>query len=192
MKKFLIVGIAVIVLIVCVVGSMIVGKYNTLVSKDLEVDNAQSQVEVVLQRRYDLIPNLVESVKGVMTQEQEVFGAIAEARTKYGSAASGSSEKIDASNNLESALSRLLVVMENYPELKSNQTVQGLMDELAGTENRIAVERKRYNDVVTEFNTLVKTFPNNLYAKMLGFSERSLFEAVTGADTVPDVDLPLD
>lgn len=192
MRNYIIAGVVLVVLVICVIGAVVVGKYNTMVQKDLEVDNAQAQVEVVLQRRYDLIPNLVESVKGAMTQEQEVFGAIADARTKYGSAASGTSEKVDASNGLESALSRLLVIMENYPELKSNETVQGLMDELAGTENRIAVERKRYNDIVTDFNKLIKTFPNNLFAKMLGFEERSLFEAVEGAKTVPTVDLTLE
>lgn len=192
MKKGLLIALGGIALLAVLVVGVVVGKYNTMVQSEQDVENKQAQVEVVLQRRFDLIPNLVESVKGVLTQEQTVFSDIADARTKYGGAASGSAEKVEAANELESALSRLLVIVEGYPELKSNETVQGLMDELAGTENRIAVERRRYNDAVTEFNTLIKTFPNNLFAGIFGFEEKPLFEAAEGAETAPDVDLTLD
>jgi LemA protein len=166
-----------------------VGQYNNLVRLDQDVENKQAQVEVVLQRRFDLIPNLVNATKGIMEQEQEVFTAIAEARTKYGSAAAGSGEKIEAAGELEGALSRLLVIVENYPELKSDSAVIGLMDELAGSENRISTERQRYNDSVTTFNTRIKLFPTNLFASMFGFSEKPLFESAEGADTAPEVNL---
>lgn len=191
MKKDLIwlIGVAAVVLVV--VG-FVVGKYNAMVNAEQDVENKQAQVEVQLQRRFDLIPNLVESVKGVLGQEQTVFGDIAEARTRYAGATEGSNEKVEAANEVEGALGKLLVIMENYPELNSNETVQGLMDELAGTENRISVERQRFNDAVTDFNKLVKTFPNNLFAGMFGFEARSLFEATAGAETAPEVDLTLE
>ncbi|MCC7289641.1 LemA family protein [bacterium] len=167
----------------------LVGMYNSLVTLEQDVANKQSQVEVVLQRRFDLIPNLVNSTKGVLAQEQKVFSDIANARTKYGNASAGSNDKVNAANELESALSRLLVVVENYPQLKSDQTVKDLMTELAGSENRIAVERQRYNDSVTIFNTRVKLFPTNILAGMLGFEAKPLFEATQGADSAPVVDL---
>lgn len=166
-----------------------VGKYNSMITAEQDVAQQQAQVEVVLQRRFDLIPNFVAATKGIMTQEQTIFGQLAEARTKYGSAASGSTEKVDAANQVESALGRLLVVVENYPDLKSNQAVKDLMTELAGSENRIAVERKRYNESVTEFNKMIKTFPNNMLAGLFGFDEKPLFQAAAGAETVPVVDL---
>jgi len=184
--------IGVIVAVIVVFGAILVGYYNSMITAEQEVEKAQAQVEVQLQRRYDLIPNLVESVKAVLTQEQEVFGDIAEARTRYSGAQTGTAEKIEASNDLESAISRLLVIMENYPELKSDQTVQGLMDELAGTENRISVERQRYNDTVTDFNIMIKRFPANIVAKLFGFEERPLFEAVSDAEVAPSVDLSLE
>ena len=192
MKKGLLITAAIVVGLVLLVGGWFVGKYNSMVTGEQEVENKQAQVEVVLQRRYDLIPNLVNSVKGSMTQEQTVFGDIADARTRYAGIASGTSEKVEASNELEGAIGRLLVIMENYPELKSNETVQGLMDELAGTENRISVERQRYNDEVTTFNKLIKTFPNNLFAGLFGFEEKVRFEAVEEAETAPEVDLSLE
>ncbi|MBD3329266.1 LemA family protein [Candidatus Dojkabacteria bacterium] len=173
--------------IVVLIALILIGQYNSLVRLEQEVNNQQAQVETVLQRRYDLIPNLVESAKGVMDQEQEIFTQIAEARTRYGDAQSGSQEKIEAANNLESSLGRLLVIIENYPELKSNETVQSLMDELAGTENRISVERQRYNDSVTKYNIKIKSFPTNLIAGALGFQEKPLFEAVEGAEVAPEV-----
>jgi LemA protein len=189
MKNGLIISLVVIVVLVLCVGASLVGTYNSLVTSEQEVANSQAQVEVVLQRRFDLIPNLVNATKGVLTQEQTVFTAIADARTKYGSAASGSAEKIEAAGQLESSLSRLLVIVENYPDLKSNRTVQDLMTELAGSENRISVERQRYNDSVTSFNTKIKTFPTNIFAGMFGFSEKKLFDAVESANRVPVVNL---
>ena len=188
MKKGILILLAVILLLVILV-SYVVGQYNSMVMQEEEVNNKQAQVETVLQRRFDLIPNLVESVRGMMQQEQEVFGNIADARERYAQAASGTQESIEAANEVESALGRLLVVMEDYPELKSDQTVINLMDELAGTENRVAVERRRYNDAVTEFNQLIRIFPNRFFANIFGFEQKVLFESVEGAEMAPEVDL---
>jgi LemA protein len=189
MNKTLLVIVGVVVVLgLCVLGSAVT-TYNSLVTLEQDVANKQAQVEVVLQRRFDLIPNLVNSTKGVLTQEQKVFGDIADARTRYAGTQAGTTDRVDAANQLESSLSRLLVIVENYPDLKSNQTVQDLMTELAGTENRISVERQRYNESVTTFNTKIKTFPTNLFAGMFGFKAKSLFEAVSAADTAPVVDL---
>ncbi len=189
MNKTLVVVLSVIVVLILMVGGYFVGTYNRLVVLDQEVQTKQAQVEVVLQRRFDLIPNLVASTKGVLTQEQKVFGDIAEARTRYSGTTSGSAQRVEASNELESALSRLLVIVENYPQLKSDQTVQALMDELSGTENRIAVERGRYNESASSYNVQVRQFPTNLFAGMLGFSVRPLFEAQDGAQNAPSVNL---
>jgi LemA protein len=185
----ILVVVLILVGVVCALGSYVVGEYNNLVKLSTETDKAFANVETVLQRRFDLIPNLVASVKGIMTQEQTVFSDIAEARTRYAGAPAASSEKVAAANQVESALGRLLVIMENYPELKSNQNVTALMDELAGTENRISVERQRFNEVVASFNIKVKTFPINLFAGMLGFSEKTMFNAVDQANVAPTVDL---
>ncbi|MCX5993684.1 MAG: LemA family protein [Chloroflexi bacterium] len=130
---------------------------------------------------------LVNSVKGMMTQEQKIFLAIAEARTRYG-AARTVNEKAVAAGEVETALGNLLVIIENYPDLKSSQNVTQLMDELAGTENRISVERKRFNDLTRDYNTQVKTFPTNMLAGMFGFSEKQYFQSVTGSDTPPKVE----
>lgn len=175
--------------VVCALGAYVVGEYNSLVKLSTDTDKAFANVETVLQRRFDLIPNLVSSVKGVMVQEQKVFSDIANARTKYAGATSGTSAKVEAANEVESSLGRLLVIMENYPELKSNQNVTALMDELSGTENRISVERQRYNDAVASFNLKVKTFPTSMFAGMLGFSEKTMFKAVDQANVAPTVDL---
>jgi len=182
MKKglFVIIGIAVLV------GLWLMGLYNGLVGADQEVKTQWAKVETQYQRRFDLIPNLVESSKAVLKQEQAIIDSVTEARTKY-SGATTVDEKARAAGEVETALGRLLVVMENYPELKSDETVQRLMDELAGTENRIAVERGRYNDLVGGFNVRVKTFPNNVIAGMLGFSEKVFFESVEAASTAPTV-----
>ena len=163
-----------------------VSRYNSLVSRSESVDSSWAQVENVLQRRADLVPNLVETVKGFAAQEKEVFSNIAEARAKL-AGAQGPQQAAAANQQLESALSRLLVVVERYPELKSNQNFMRLQDELAGTENRIAVERKRYNDAVREFNASIKRFPNNIFAGMFGFDAREYFEAEEGAKEVPKV-----
>ena len=161
--------------------------YNSLVGKSEAIDGQWAQVETQYQRRFDLIPNLVESVKGMMGQEKEVFETIAEARTRYAGATS-IDEKVKAAGGVESALARLLVVMENYPELRSVENVTQLMDELAGTENRVAVERRRYNDLVRDYNIAIKKFPGNLVAGMFGFNERSFFEAVEAAEQAPRVE----
>lgn len=164
------------------------GYYNRLVTLGQGVENQWAQVETQYQRRFELIPNLVRSVEGIMGQEQEVFGMIAAARTRY-----AGSETVDeqarAASQLESALGRLLVIIENYPELKSSENVTQLMDELAGTENRIAVERGRYNDLVRDYNVAIKRFPGNLVAGIMGFDEHAYFEAAPGAETAPEVNI---
>ncbi len=162
------------------------GMYNTLVSLDEGVKEAWAQVETQLQRRYDLIPNYVETVKGYAAQEKEVFIKVTEARSKVGQAKS-IPDKIEANNDLTSALSRLLVVVERYPELKSNQNFMRLQDELAGTENRIAVARRRYNEAVKSYNVAVRSFPQNLVAKMFSFGKAAFFEAPEAANTPPKV-----
>lgn len=162
--------------------------YNSLVSLNESVDAQWAKVETQYQRRFDLIPNLVNSVKGILTQEQKVFGDIAEARTRY-SGATTPDAKAAAASQVEGAVGRLLVIMENYPQLNSSTNVQDLMTQLEGTENRISVERTRYNDMIRDYNLGVKRFPKNLIASILGFGERSYFEAVTGAATAPTVNL---
>ena len=183
----LLAAVGVIVLGAIIIAVSLVGIYNSLVTKSQAVDAQWSQVETQYQRRYDLIPNLVSSVKGMMQQEQAVFLAIAEARTKYG-AAQTVNEKAVAAGEVETALGRLLAVIENYPDLKSSQNVTQLMDELAGTENRISVERRRFNDLVRDYNTQIKTFPTNMLAGMFGFSEKQYFQSVSGAETAPKVE----
>jgi LemA protein len=161
-------------------------KYNALVNASETVDSSWAQVENVLQRRADLIPNLVETVKGFAAQEKEIFTQVAEARSRLAGAASPA-EAARANEGLSSALGRLLAIQENYPQLKSNANFIRLQDELAGTENRIAVERKRYNDAVRDFNASIKRFPNNLFAGMFGFDTREYFEAEETAKEVPKV-----
>jgi LemA protein len=143
-------------------------------------------VETQYQRRYDLIPNLVEAVKGVMKQEQAIFLALAEARTRYAGAGSVN-EKAAAATQVDSALARLLVVVENYPQLKSADNVQTLMSQIEGTENRVSVERKRYNDQVQSYNLRVKTFPSSVIAGLTGFTERTYFQAAAGTEAAPQV-----
>jgi LemA protein len=161
--------------------------YNTLVAQDERVDAAWSEIENQLQRRNDLIPNLVETVKGFAAQEQEVLLGVTKARSRVAEADSPA-ETIEASNQLSSALSRLLVTVERYPELKSNVNFIRLQDELAGTENRISVARMRYNDEVRDYNTTAKKFPTNLVASLFGFEDRPYFEAPEEAKQVPKVD----
>ena len=185
--------IAVLILVV-IVGLIVVvcfGAYvstkNTLVQKNEAVKSAWSQVDIVLQRRADLIPNLVETVKGYAAQEQTVFGDIAKARSALLSAGTPQ-QKIAANGQLDSALGRLLVVVENYPQLKSNENFLRLQDELAGTENRIAVERKRYNDTLQDYNTYVQQFPNSLFASWAGFKPNdAYFQASEGSRVTPKV-----
>jgi LemA protein len=160
--------------------------YNTLVTMDESVKAAWAQVENQLQRRADLIPNLVETVKGFATQEKEVFIKVTEARSRVAGAGT-INEKIEANNQLSSALSRLLVVVERYPELKSNANFMRLQDELAGTENRIAVERRRFNEAVRVYNTEIRSFPTNIVAGMFGFEKATFFEVPKEAQEVPKV-----
>ena len=184
MQKILIAVVAVVV----IVGGYIFMTHNRLVTANEAIDGQWAQVETQYQRRLDLIPNLVESVKGVMSQEQKIFGELAEARTRY--AESGSSDqKAQAATELEGALGRLLVIMENYPQLKSAENVQTLMAQLEGTENRVSVERGRYNDAVRNFNVMIKRIPARWVAAFLGFAERNYFEATKGAEVAPKVEL---
>jgi LemA protein len=168
-------------------GGMYFSRRNQMAVKKEAVNAAWAQVDVVLQRRADLIPNLVQTVKGYAVQEQIVFGAIAAARAAL-IGAKTPSEKIAANGQLDSALARLLVVVENYPQLKSNENFLRLQDELAGTENRIAVERKRYNDTVQDYNTYIQLFPNSLVASMAGFTRNdAYFKTDEGARQAPKV-----
>lgn len=182
-----IIGIVAVVVVVLAIAGWFGGTYNSFVTKSQAIDAQWGQVETQYQRRFDLIPNLVNSVKGLMTQEKTVFDNIAQARTKYGSATTVN-EKAAAAGELETALGRLLVVVENYPEIRSSTAVVSLMDELAGTENRISVERRRYNEFVRDYNTSIKTFPNAMIAGMFGFTEKEYFKSVSGADLAPKVE----
>ncbi len=161
--------------------------YNRFVSQEEAVKAQWAQVENQLQRRNDLIPNLVETTKGFAEQERDVFGAIAESRARLAGAQSPQ-ETMEAANMQSSALARLLVVVENYPDLRSSETFGRLMDELAGTENRISVERMRYNERVQEYNTARRQFPGNITAGLFSFDEYPLFEAPESARQVPAVD----
>jgi LemA protein len=185
------VGLLVILLFVgLVVGGMYVSRRNEMVRMNEQIKSNWAQVDVVLQRRADLIPNLVETVKGFAAQEQTVFNDIAKARAALGGARTPQ-EKIAANGQLDNALSRLLVVVENYPQLKSNENFLRLQDELAGTENRIAVERKRYNDSVQAYNTYISLFPNNMFAGWAGFQRNSAyFEAAPASREAPKVQFP--
>ncbi len=186
MKKVLMVLI-ILVVIALMLGSSFIGRRNQMAVKREAVNAAWAQVDVVLQRRSDLIPNLVETVKGFAAQEQIVFGEIAKARSALLGAHSPA-EKIAANGQLDSALGRLLVVVENYPQLKSNENFLRLQDELAGTENRIAVERRRYNEAVQDFNTFIALFPNSLVASLGGFARNdAYFKTEEGARQVPKV-----
>jgi LemA protein len=190
MSKGLIAVIVILVLVLVVVLACFgqyVGVKNTLVTKNEAVKSAWSQVDIVLQRRAELIPNLVETVKGYAQQEVTVFGDIAKARSQLLSAGTPQ-EKIAANGQLDGAIGRLLVVVENYPQLKSNENFLRLQDELAGSENRIAVERKRYNDTLQDYNTYVQQFPNSIFAGWAGFKpNEAYFAASESAREAPKV-----
>jgi LemA protein len=162
--------------------------YNGLVDRELKVDQSVADLDVQLQRRFDLIPNLVKSVEGALEQEREIIGKVTEARTKYASATSGN-DRVAAAGELEGALSRLLVVVENYPQVASLQNVRDLQVQLEGTENRVAQARRTYNETVTDFNRAIRRFPRSIIAGIFGFEKRTLFEAAAGADVAPTVDL---
>ncbi|HKR82736.1 MAG TPA: LemA family protein [Terriglobales bacterium] len=181
--------VAVVIIIILLIGfGMYFSVKNTLVQKNEAVKSTWSQVDVVLQRRADLIPNLVQTVKGITKQEQTVFGEIAQARSQLLSA-NDPQDKIAANQRLDGALGRLLALTENYPQLKSNENFLRLQDELAGTENRIAVERKNYNDTLQNYNTYVQQFPASLFASSMGFKpNNAYFTATEGSRAVPKVD----
>ncbi|HEM4955570.1 TPA: LemA family protein [Streptococcus suis] len=187
-KKWLAILLPILALLFLGMGA--VGQYNGLVDSYAEVENAQANVDTQLQRRYDLIPNVVAAVKGAMEHEEEIFTAIAEARAKIGSSQVGTSDYNQAQSQLDSAVSRLLVVAENYPQLTANQQVSDLITELEGTENRILVARKDYNVVATTYNKKIKRFPTSIYAGLFGYEKVELFQATNdAATTVPSVDL---
>lgn len=186
MKNVLIV-LAVIVVIALIFGGSFIGRRNQMAIKKEAVNAAWAQVDVVLQRRADLIPNLVETVKGFATQEQTVFGEIAKARSAYLSAGTPA-QKIDANAQIDRAMVKFLALTENYPQLRSNENFLRLQDELAGTENRIAVERRTYNQVVQDYNTFIATFPNSFVASMSGFTRNdAYFKTEEGARQAPKV-----
>jgi LemA protein len=176
-------GLVLFVLAIAGIGAC---QYNSLVNAEEEVNKAWSQVENVLQRRADLIPNLVETVKGFAAQEKEVFTAVADARSRLLGARTPA-DAATADSGMNSALGRLLAIGERYPELKSNANFLRLQDELAGTENRVSVERKRYNDAVGEHNKNIRRLPKSLFASMFGFEEREYFQAEEGKTALPQV-----
>jgi LemA protein len=185
--KIGIIVVVVVVLFVVVMFGWAMGAKNTLVTEREAVTGAWSQVDVALQRRADLIPNLVETVKGFAKQEQAVIKEVTDARAALGGARNPQ-EKIAANSQLDGALSRLLVVVENYPQLKSNENFLRLQDELAGTENRIAVERRKYNETVQKYNTDIELFPNSIAASLFGFQRNdAYFKTEPGARTPPKV-----
>jgi len=186
LRRTVLVALAVVLAVLLVAGGTLAATYNRLVNLSEQVNEQWAQIETQLQRRYDLIPNLVETVKGYAAHEQDVFTAVAEARAKL-AGATGTSEQVEAANQMESALARLLVLVERYPELKANEQFNRLMDELAGTENRINVARMRYNEAVRQYNRVIRTFPTVLLAGMLGFEERPYFQAREGAEAPPRV-----
>ncbi len=185
-QKKLIIIAAIVVFVILIPYSYLKGTYNSLVTMDEAVKAAWAQVENQLQRRYDLIPNLVETVKGYAAQEREVFIRVTEARAKVGGATTVS-DKIEANNGLSAALSRLLLVVERYPDLKSNTNFLRLQDELAGTENRISVERRRYNETVKVYNIRIRRFPTNLLAGLFGFEKAAFFEVPKERQEAPKV-----
>ena len=179
--------VGVLVLAVLMVFGSYIGARNQMVAKDQNVKSMWSEVDVQLQRRADLIPNLVETVKGFTKEESTVFGDIANARAGMLNA-QGPAAKIEANGRLDGALGRLLLLTENYPQLRSSEQFMRLQDELAGTENRIGVARKRYNDAIQDYNTFLLQFPNNIWAGMSGFKENdAYFKASPAAQTVPNV-----
>jgi len=181
LKGWIIAGV-----VVALLAVMGISGFNSLVSMNENVNGKWAQVENQLQRRADLIPNLVSTVQGMASQERAVIQSVADARAKL-AGAQGPAAKAEANDQLSGSLSRLLVVVENYPTIKSDKSFLALQDELAGTENRLAVARKDYNDAVQVFNAKIQSFPSVLYARMLGFSPKEYFKAAEGAKQVPQV-----
>lgn len=187
MKRGGLIVVAVVVVLVLIFAGQLAGSYNRLVASQQGVQQGWAEVDNQLQRRNSLIGNLAETVKGTALQEQQVFGDIAAARAAMAGAKTPQ-EQVQAAQGMDSALGRLLVVIENYPQLRSNEAFLGLMDELAGTENRIAVARDRYNQVVKDYNTMVKRFPTNLYAGIMGFKDAPYYPVPEAAKATPKVD----
>ncbi|MCK4660970.1 MAG: LemA family protein [Phycisphaerae bacterium] len=188
-KVLLVLGVLLVPLVI--VGGCMVGKYNHVIALSENVDAGWAQVENQLQRRFDLIPNLVETVKGYAAHEKDVFSNIAQARAAY-TGAGTRGQKVQAANALESALSRLLVIREAYPQLQANQNFMSLQAQLEGTENRVAVERKRYNDAVKKLNTYCRKFFGRMVANWAGVEKAEYFEVAEEAKTVPKVDFGSD
>lgn len=186
MKKSTIAIIVIVVILIAIIAGL-VSSYNGVVSLSEEVDNKFATIDTMLQRRADLIPNLVNTVKGYTNQEQAVIDSVTDARAKL-AGANSVEEKANADQELTSALNNLLVVVENYPDLTSSQNFINLSDELAGTENRISTARKDYNDAVKEYNTKIKRFPTNIVSGMFGYGEKEYFQASEGSEEVPTVD----
>jgi LemA protein len=197
-KTGCLIAAAVAILLIIIVIVSLIGSYNKMVKLDEGVKEKWSQVENVYQRRYDLIPNLVETVKGYAKHEQETFTQVTEARAKAGGTFNISEQVLNdpamfqkfqqAQAGLSSALQRLMVVVEKYPELKANQNFLSLQDQLEGTENRIAVERKRFNEAARYYNTYIKQFPKMILANMFGFKEKQYFKSAEGAQEAPKVE----
>lgn len=197
-KKGCLIAAAVVILFIIIVIASLIGSYNNMVKLDEGVKEKWSQVENVYQRRYDLIPNLVETVKGYAKHEQETFITVTEARAKAGGTFNISEQVLNdpamfqkfqqAQAGLSSALQRLMVVVEKYPDLKANQNFLALQDQLEGTENRIAVERKRFNEAARYYNTYIKQFPKMILANMFGFKEKQYFKSAEGAQEAPKVE----
>ena len=185
MKKGTIILIAVIA-VIAIIAFSCVGTYNSLVAQRENVDTQYSAIDTQLQRRIDLIPNIVNTVKGYAAHESEVFGAVSDARARL-AGASTKEEAAEADSELTSAVSRLLMIAENYHDLKADTQFTALTDELAGTENRIAVARKDYNDAAKTYNTQIKTFPKVIIANLFGFEKAEYFEAADGAKSAPQV-----
>jgi len=188
MKKWAIAYVIIVILLLLgLMYEAVRFQYNRLVTVDQQVKESWSQVDNVLQRRNDLIPNLVETVKGYAKHEKELFIEVTEARSRWAGAKT-LKEKETAANEISSVLGKLLLVVENYPQLKASENFLSLQDELAGTENRIAVERKRYNESVRQYNTMAKTFPTILFARMFNFdAEKDYFQAEEGSRAVPEI-----
>lgn len=186
MKKLWIV-LGIILLVVVLIGGSAIGSRNRFVTLEEGVDAQWANVETVLQRRFDLIPNIVNTVKGYASHERELLTRVTELRSQWGAAATAE-QKMEIAGQMQGALSRLLLVAENYPDLKANQNFLALQDELAGTENRISVERRRYNDAVRSYNTAIRRFPGTIWAGLFGFGRRTAFESAPEAAAAPRVE----
>ena len=185
-----VIAVVIVLILIIIAVSVIFGGRNNMVTKELEVDKSWAQVQNVYQRRLDLIPNLANSAKGYMQLEKDIFTAIAEARAGIQSAANPSQLET-ANQGINSFIRDLKVVVEDTPELKASETVRDLMTQLEGTENRVTVERMRFNEAVQDYNTYIRLFPNNMVASLFGFTPKEFFEALPGAETAPSVDLEL-